>query len=103
MAQKKFDGILEAVRLDDKGQLLLARLYERRGPIVSDHLLVQRDNIVQRLKDGQRLFVGKRVYKMGSVFEIGAEVHLSNKNTQPAIVVGANSSDNDQLNGVPVF
>ncbi|PKO12590.1 MAG: hypothetical protein CVU39_23175 [Chloroflexi bacterium HGW-Chloroflexi-10] len=103
MVKTNFDGIVEAVRLDDNKQLLLARFYERRGPIVSDHLLINRIDLVQRLKDGQRILIGKRLNKMGSNFETGEALLLTKNNGLDYISTQTGTANQDQFKGVPVF
>jgi hypothetical protein len=104
MVKTNFDGIVEAVRLDENKQLLLARFYERHGSVVSDHLLINRIDLVQRLKAGQRILIGKRLYKMGSNFETGEALLLTKNNGLDFISTQQTGAANqDQFKGVPVF
>lgn len=103
MAKNKYDAVLEAMRVDENGQLALARIYERKGVIFSDYFLVDRDQLIQRLKSGQKILTGKRQYKMGSVFDTGDEVKVITSNEKDVLVVGSESSSQDQLNSVPRF
>ena len=48
---KKFDGIIEAVRYKN-GQIVTVRAYERRGATFSDRLLIERKDLLERLKTG---------------------------------------------------
>ena len=103
MAKEKFDGIVEAIRLDENGQLKIARIYERRGAVVSDHFLVDRDTLISKLKQGQKFYSGKRIYKMGSDFETGHQLHVVSSNGQEAITVGEKDVQKDNLEGLPIF
>jgi D-arabinose 5-phosphate isomerase GutQ len=103
MAKNKYDAVLEAMRVDENGQLILARIFERKGVIFSDHFLVERDQLIQRLKSGQKILTGKRQYKMGSVFDTGEEVRVVSSNGKDILVVGSESGNQDHLNSVPRF
>jgi hypothetical protein len=103
MAKKKFDAVLEAVRLDKDGQLQLARIYDRKGIVFTDHFLVDRDQLIQRLKNGQLILSGKRQPKMGSLFDTGEEVRLITTNGKDVLVVGSGTSDRDQFDKIPRF
>ena len=103
MAKQKFDAILEAVRVNEDGQLQIARIFERRGVVFSDYFLVERDDLIKRIKDGKKIMTGKRQYKMGSVFEPGEQVQIVSSQGKDVVVVGAASGDKDQINSVPRF
>ncbi len=103
MAKKKIDAVLESVRLEEDGQLQWARIYERRGSIFSDHFLVDRDQLVQRLKSGQKIFTGKRQPKMGSVFDTFDEIRLSSSDGKELFVAGSLSKEKDFLTSLPRF
>ena len=51
---KKFDIVVEAVRRSTDGRIQTARIFERRGPTWSDRLLIDRDDLIQRLKAGEK-------------------------------------------------
>ena len=103
MAKNKFDGILEAVRLDQDDQLVLAKIYEKRGVIWSDHFLVKRDELVERLKNGQVFLIGTRQYKLGSSFVTTDTIQLTKNNGQEFIRLDQDNKDSDLLKGIPRF
>jgi len=103
MAKNKFDGILEAVRLDQDDQLVLAKIYEKRGVIWSDHFLVKRDELVERLKNGQVFLVGTRQKKLGSSFDTTDTIRLSKNNGQEFIRLDQDNNASDSLIGIPRF
>jgi tRNA U55 pseudouridine synthase TruB len=103
MAKKKYDAVLEAMRVDEDGQLQIARIFERMGVVFSDYFLVDRDQLIQRLKNGQKILTGKRQYKMGSVFDTGDEVRVISSNGNDVLVVGSESDNQDHLKSVPRF
>jgi hypothetical protein len=103
MAKNKFDGILEAVRLDQDDQLVLAKIYEKRGVIWSDHFLVKRDELIKRLKNGQVFLIGTRQYKLGSSFVTTDAIQLTKNNGQEFIRLDQDNKDSDLLQGIPRF
>jgi len=103
MANKKFDGILEAVRLDQEDQLVLAKIYEKRGVVWSDHFLVKREELVKRIKNGQIFLVGTRKYKLGSSFETTDAIHLTNQNGKDFIRLDQDNKASDLLLTIPRF
>ena len=50
---KKHDGIIEAVRYKN-GQIVMVRAYERRGSSYSDRVLIDRKDLLERIKNGSR-------------------------------------------------
>ena len=103
MAKQKFDGILEAVRVDEDGQLQIARIFERRGVIFSDRFLVDRDDFIKRIKGGKKFAMGVRQYKMGSSFTTGEQIQIVSSQGKDVVVVGTTSGDKDHLISVPRF
>ncbi len=74
MARMKIDGVIEAVRYTPGGLISIVRTYERRGAVWSDHVLLGRQELVARLRNGKRFVTGERKEYLGSVFETGATV-----------------------------
>jgi len=103
MAKNKYDGILEAVRLDQDDQLVLAKIYEKRGVVWSDHFLVKRDELVARLKNGQVFLVGTRQYKLGSSFDTTETIRITKKDGKEFIRLDQDNKASDLLNGIPRF
>lgn len=103
MAKKKIDAVLESVRLEDDGQLQVARIYERRGVIFSDYFLVDREQLIQRLKSGKKIFTGTRQPKMGSVFDTYDEIRLTTSNGKDNLLAGSLSNEKDFLASLPRF
>jgi hypothetical protein len=99
MAQKKLDGVIEAVHYTAGGKIAFVRAYERHGVVWSDHVLLERKEISERLKQGKRFVVGERKIYLGSVFETSTVVRLLEGN----IVTEGQASAHDILTGVPVF
>lgn len=103
MAKEEFDGVLEAVRVDEFNQLVLARIYEKHGAVWNDHFLVSRDELIQRMKAGQKFAFGSRVVKLGSTFDTHGPLHLANFEDHAFIRLDSERVSADLLNGIPRF
>jgi hypothetical protein len=103
MAKQKFDGIVETVHYGGDGQVEWVRAYERRGATFSDHILVSRQDLIDKLKKGKRYLVGERKEFMGSTFETSDPLRVITRDGQEVLVVGDREADKDSLTGVPIF
>lgn len=94
----RFDGVIEAVRYAPDGKIEIVRAYERRGAAFSDHVLIGRAALLERLKNGKKFVTGKRKPNLGGMFETGASIMLAGDviSTQP-------EANYDLLDAVPVF
>src|SRR6266498_1340711 len=81
---KKFDGVIEAVRYRN-GQIEVVRAFERRGAAFSDHVLIERHELLKRLKEGRKFVTGKRREGFGGMFEQGQPVLVVCLVRQPSI------------------
>ena len=97
----KFDGVIEAVRFKS-GKIELVRAYERRGATFSDHVLMDRKTLLERLKDGRHFVTGQRKEFLASTFEVGKPVNLAGSDGQQVVTTAA-QEDHDELEGVPAF
>jgi len=98
---RKVDGVIEAVRYRN-GQIVMVRAYERRGATFSDHVLLERKALVERLQKGLRFSVGSREELKASTFKLGPEVQLVKQNGQEWIATRPQATA-DLLDGAPVF
>jgi hypothetical protein len=99
MAQKKWDGVIEAVRYTPEGRLEVVRAYERHGVVWSDRIMLDRHELSERLKQGKRFVVGERKLYLGSVFSTGMAVCQ----TDGKIITEGQTAGRDLLTGVPIF
>lgn len=97
----KFDGVIEAVRYKG-GKIDVVRAYERRGATFSDHVLLNRKTLIERIKQGKRFITGERQQFMASTFEVGKSVNLLGKD-ESQIISTREQSEHDELEGVPAF
>jgi len=98
MAKNKFDGLIEAVRYTSDGKIDQVRAYERRGATFSDHILIKRARLVERLQKGEKFVTGQRKELLGSTFETAKPVYLNGD-----VISTGNAGNRDLLEDVPVF
>ncbi len=98
---KKQDGVIEAVRYKN-GQIVAVRAYERRGSSYSDRVLIDRKDLLERIKKGKRMVVGSRTELLASTFESGKSLQIVNRDGKEFITT-LDSTDRDILEQAPVF
>jgi len=99
---KKLDGVIEAAHFNPDGKLAWVRAYERRGPTWSDVVLLDREALVQRLRQGKRFYVGSRREFWASEFDLTLPVRLVENYRSAVLVTGRGGSQADRLAGIPV-
>jgi hypothetical protein len=103
MAKMKYDGVVEAAHYRPDGQLDWVRVYERRGAVFSDRILLSREEFIKQLKAGKRYMVGERIPNLGGKFNINQPVRLLRTDNQPVIALGNAKPGSDDLTGVPII
>ena len=98
---RKLDGVIDAVRYKN-GQIVMVRAYERRGATFSDHVLIERKSLLERLQKGGRFAVGSREELQASTFQLGSELQLVKQDDHEWIATGSDATG-DMLDGAPVF
>ncbi len=99
MPHKKIDGVIEAVRYTPDGKISEVRSYRRCGAVWSDHVLIDRTELVEQIKNGKSFFTGTRKEFLGGVFKTGSAVRYIDDH----IVTEGQAALRDLLAGVPVF
>jgi hypothetical protein len=102
MARVKFDGVIEAARYTPDGSILMVRAYERRGATFSDHVLLDRAALMEKLKKGKKFVIGQRTALLASTFETAQRVRLIGTKGQEFIST-SETAYRDLLEDVPVF
>ena len=100
---KKYDGVIEAVRYNPDGQVTLVRGYVLRGVTYSDRVLLDRDTLVEQLKEGKKFTTGQRKEYLASTFELGKPVKVVNKDGKDFLTTHDNSPSKDEFEGIPAF
>jgi hypothetical protein len=103
MAKPKIDGVVQAVRYDDQGQVLWVRAYLKRGQVWTDHIMLDRDQLVEQIKSGKQIVVGKRIPYLGATFETSVPLKVVNANSHEILVSGDSQAKSDYLEGVPLI
>lgn len=98
---KKIDGVIEAARYKN-GQILMVRVYERRGATFSDRVLLDRKTLLERLQKGGQFFTGLREDLMASTFKTGKPVMIVKQDDRELLSTRANAT-RDELEEVPNF
>lgn len=99
---KKVDGMVEAVRYKN-GQIQTVRVYERRGATFSDRILLNRKELLERLKNGQKFVIGKRKEFLASTFEVQEKPVQVLDRDGKEIISTRPDADHDELEQAPVF
>ncbi len=97
MARKHLDYVIEAVHYSPSGEIEWVRGYERRGLAYSDLVVLNRDELIHRLKEGQRIAIGQRKPYMGHTFDIQASVRLVTDHGKEVITTEGTNGEKDTL------
>jgi hypothetical protein len=103
MANKKYDGVIEAVHYSSEGRVDWVRAYLRRGPAWSDRVILKRQELVDEIKSGKRMVIGKRVEFMAGTFDVSSPVQLAGSPGKEFLVVSNAATDCDNLEGAPLL
>ncbi|HSM70333.1 MAG TPA: hypothetical protein VK851_02215 [Anaerolineales bacterium] len=98
---KKFDGIIEAVHYKN-GKIVTVRAYERRGASFSDRMLIERRELLERIKNGEQFLTGSRKEYLAGTFEEGKPVQVVSRDGKDFIST-RDEADRDELEETPVF
>lgn len=98
---KKSDGIIEAVRYKN-GKIVSVRAYERRGASFSDRMLIDRRELLERIKNGEQFRTGTRKEYLAGTFEEGKPVKVVSRDGKDFISTH-DETDRDELEETPVF
>ena len=102
-SRPKYEGVVDAVHYDADGNIDWVRAYERRGPTWSDHVLLDRAKLIERLKAGKRFYSGKRIPFRAGEFEVDLPLNLVQTDSGEILVTGDLKTSQDQLAGVPTL
>lgn len=104
MGNQPIDGVINAIRYGQDGNVVSVRIYERRGPTYSDWTIISREELVKRLKKKQLIVAGERKEKLASTFHAGLPIRLVGEPGQEKLVnTQKGVPEKDNLEGVPLF
>jgi hypothetical protein len=100
-ASRKLDAVVVAARYTPGGALDVAQAYERNGVVWTDLVLLDRAEVVDRLRAGKRVAVGETVLVPGD-YSVRDRLELGGENGSEVIRLAGSASTGDDL-GVPRF
>jgi hypothetical protein len=103
MAKAKYDAVVQAVHYGNGGKIAWARTFQRRGPIWSDYVLVNRQDLIDQIKSGKRYMTGRRVQQMGGTFEVERQLRVIQRDGDELLGTNGEQSNRDYLENVPVI
>ena len=103
MPKVKYDAVVQAVHYGTSDKIAWARTFQRRGPIWSDYVLVDRQRLIDEIKSGKRYMTGKRVQQMGGTFEVDKPLRVIQRDGNELLVTDGEQTDRDHLENVPVI
>jgi hypothetical protein len=98
---KKIDGIIESVRYKN-GQINIVRAYERRDASFSDRMLIDRKDLLEKIKSGKKFLIGSRKEFLAGTFDEGKQVKVVSSDGKDFIST-RDGADHDELEGTPFF
>lgn len=103
MAKSKYDGVVQAVRYDEEGKVLWVRAFLRRGSIWSDHIHLDRSELIEKINSGMKIVSGERLPYYGNTFETFKPVKVVKVNSHEILTAGDVKGESDYLEGVPLI
>jgi len=102
ITRKPVDLVLVAARFaGDTSLLSWAQAYERRGPIWTDILLLDREQLISRLRAKKRVFTG-RPRELSGDFDVISPVRLMQAAGTSVLRADGRDAPGDDL-GLPLF
>jgi hypothetical protein len=100
---RKADMVVVAARYDPAdGRLLRAQAYERRGAVWTDLVLLDRDELLARLRSRRRVYSGAVEPGIPGNFSVRGRLRLQEANGRAVLALETSPTGNDEL-GVPIF
>ncbi len=103
MFRRKIDGVIEAVKYNEDKSIDWVRFHERRGYAYSDRLLLDREQLIDRLEAGELFFTGQRTQYQGNTFNTQKKVITEDRSGNLVILTEGAETDHDHLEDVPVL
>jgi len=101
--KKKIDGVIEAVHFASAGHVEWVRAYERRGPTFSDLVIIQREDLIQKINSGKRFVVGSRKEFLSSTFDVKYPIRVIRAGGKDYLAFSEEVESCDALTGLPVI
>ncbi len=101
--KKSYDGVVVAARYTPQGKIEWVRAFERHGFVFSDRILMDRETLVENLREGKRFKTGERIIYQGNDFKVNEDIQLIESGDGNVIVAGKTSSNQDLLGDLPII
>ena len=101
--KKSYDGVVVAARYTPQGVIEWVRAFERHGFVFSDRMLMDRETLVEKLREGKRFKTGERVIYQGNDFQVNEDIQLIENDDGNIIVAGQALSNQDSLGNLPII
>jgi hypothetical protein len=101
--KKKYDGVVVAAHFSADGKIDWVRAFERHGFVFSDRFNMDRETLVQKIKEGKKFKIGQRLTYMGNDFKTGEDIRLIEQNGENIIVAGPYQNAKDDLGNIPII
>jgi len=103
MAKIKYDAVVQAVHYKPDGNINWVRSFQRRGPIFTDYVILDREHLIDDIKSGKRYMTGTRTEYLAGTFEVDKPVRIFQTNGNEFLVTNESRKERDYLEGVPVI
>jgi len=103
MAKVRIDGVIEAAHYTSGGQVAWVRAYERRGPTFSDRVIINREDLIRRIKSGKNFVVGTRKEYLSSTFDLKFPIRVVQAGGKDYLTFSEEVVSCDALTGLPVI
>ncbi len=100
---KKLDGVIEAVRYTRDGKIDRVRAYVLRGVAYSDRVILDRETLLARIRDGKQFAVGQRREFLGGTFHLERPVRLFGADGEEILTTRDEASNQDELENALAF
>lgn len=98
----EYDVVVVAARFEKPGKIAWVRAFERRGPTWSDRRMIQREDLIERIRAGERFVTGERIQFEAGSFKTGETIRVEDHNGAALLLAGSGNGSVDSLDGVPV-
>jgi len=98
MPPAKFDIVITTVRYAPDGKIEMVRAFERRGAAFSDHVLLPRQALLEKIKKGKKCVTGQRKEFLAGTFDVHKKVQVVGD-----FITTESSAGQDNLQDVPIF
>ena len=101
--KKPYDGVVVAARYTPQGEIDWVRAFVRHGFVFSDRMDLDRDTLIDFLREGKKFKTGERITYQGNDFQVHDDIQIIENDSDVKIVAGKTSKNQDSLENVPII